>query len=121
MVRKGREKEKKEKKKMQKAASQGGSNMRRLRALALAKLHSLTSSRIQDNTLRSVDVFPRKILALRSFQIPQHTRMKRDAIPFLSGGWQRSIMDCQVAAMDSACSQTGGSSAEQCVQVATVA
>jgi hypothetical protein len=47
--------------------------------------------------------------------------MKRDAIPFLSGGWQRSIMDCQVAAMDSACSQTGGSSAEQCVQVATVA
>jgi hypothetical protein len=43
--------------------------MSRLRALALAKLHSLASSRIHEMMVLSVDDFPRKILAFRSLQI----------------------------------------------------
>jgi hypothetical protein len=47
--------------------------MSRLKALALAKLQSLASSRIHEMMVRSVDDFPRKILAFRSLQITQHT------------------------------------------------
>jgi hypothetical protein len=80
---KERKKEKRERSRS--AIAQGGSNMSRLRALALAKLHSLASSRIHEMMVLSVDDFLRKILAFRSLQIAQHTRMKRDATPFLAG------------------------------------
>jgi hypothetical protein len=63
--------------------------------------------------VRSVDDFPRKILAFRSLQIAQHTRMKRDATPFLAGGGQCSIIDCQTSVMEELCPQIDGSSAEQ--------
>jgi hypothetical protein len=56
-----------------------------LRAFALTKAHSLVVSRSDDTIHDLRELLLRKILSLRSDQIPQQTSMNKDLIPCLRG------------------------------------